>query len=278
MGISSLHINSPDEGTVRNTILYLNNERVTGTLCFSFGDFIPDAVVHLLVGIVVDAEFGDLKGKSVLDFLMCQEQGVKEIDFVPGSKSRFERGSDEEAKADDILLKTTDVAGLLSSVARDVEGCEARPFIYAPLPIDIEGASLDSLLRIFYAFEKHKTTLASVQLGSGDAAAPLPQCALIRAALTRDVLCYRAPLVALTTFRDLFELLKPMDNTEAENLTGYMRSLIPHSRANYMVLESFYAFASEVESIAYRRGKENGEEARRIIYRIIAKAQGDKRI
>jgi hypothetical protein len=36
-----------------------------------------------------------------------------------------------------------------------------------------------------------------------------------------------------------------------------------------MPLERFYAFASAVESIAYKRGTEVGDEARRIIYRLI---------
>lgn len=274
MGISSLQISSPGEGCIKNTILYLHNERATGTLTASFGDFIPDAELRLLVGIVVAAEFGDMKGRPVLDFLFCQEQGIKIIEFVPGAVSRIEKDEDID---DSSLLKSTDVEGLLASVSRDLELCEARPFIYAPIPVDIGSASLDSLLRVFYAFDKHKPTLASVDMKIATEKAPLPQCAVIKAALTQEVLSYRSPLVPLATFRDLYEQIQPLNAIEAENLTGFMRSLIPHSRANYMVLDRFYQFANAVETIANKRGRENGEEVRRIIYKIIAQAQGDMR-
>lgn len=275
MGISKLQISSPGEGCIKNTVLYLHNERATGTLTASFGDFIPDAELRLLVGIVVAAEFGDLKGPSVLDFLLCQEQGIKTLEFVPGTGARIE--PDEERTDDLRLIKTTDVEGLLSSISRDVELCEARPFIYAPLPVDIGTSSLDSLLRVFYAYDKHNVTLASVDLKNATERAPLASCVVIKAALTQEILRYRSPLVPLATFRDLYEHIQPLDAVEAENLTGFMRSLIPHSRANYMMLERFYEFANAVETIANKRGKEHGEEVRRIIYKIIATAQGDRR-
>jgi hypothetical protein len=275
MGISSLQINSPGEGCIKNTILYLHNERATGTLTASFGDFIPDAELRLLVGIVVAAEFGDLKGRSVLDFLFCQEQGIKTLEFVPGVNSRIEQADD--IKDESRLVKTTDVEGLLNSVSKDLDHCEARPFIYAPIPVDIGTASLDSLLRVFYAFDKHKLTLASVDMKNARENAPLPQCAIIKAALTQEIMSYRSPMVPLATFRDLYEQIQPLDAVEAENLTGFMRSLIPHPRANYMVLDRFYEFANAVETIANKRGREHGEEVRRIIYKIIAKAQGDMR-
>ncbi len=76
-------------------------------------------------------------------------------------------------------------------------------------------------------------------------------------------------LVALKSFRPLLEIVQPLEEKEAENLRGYMRSLLPHQRATHMPIERFYAFASAIESIAFRRGDESGEEARQTIYRII---------
>lgn len=78
-------------------------------------------------------------------------------------------------------------------------------------------------------------------------------------------------IVPLKAFRPLLEVAQPLDRQEAEGLRNYMKTLLLNPSDTYMLLERFYAFASAVESIAYKRGEEKGEEARTIIYAIIRK-------
>jgi hypothetical protein len=155
------------------------------------------------------------------------------------------------------------------NASKDVDQCGARPYIFGLLEVSFPEAGQNSLLQVFHEFSKHQDFLETVKPQPDDREAPLPQCLLIHRALQRSVVTYKNPLVALKSFRPLLEIVQPLEEKEAENLRGYMRSLLPHPRATHMPLERFYAFASAVESIAYRRGSEVGDEARRIIYRLI---------
>jgi len=250
-------------GTISNTVRYLSDECATGTLCLSFGSFIPDVFMYFVNGKIDAAEFGDVKGESVLDLLMCQEYALKELNFMPGRQANYEEAT---------LIKTKDVTELLAKTSTNVASCEARPFIYGLLQIDLDGQQVDSLLHLLFAFDRHKAPFETVQLGNTDYEAPLPQCALIRGAMKRELLRYKHDLVPLEAFKDyLQELQEQMTADESENLKGYLQSLLPHPAATHMPIERFYAFASAWESIAYRRGPDAGDNARKILHEIIRK-------
>ncbi len=260
MGIS-FHVTSVREGTIFNVMQFLSLEKVTGTLSVSFGRHIPDALVFFVNGKAAASEFGDLKSEQCFDLLLCQEYAVKEINFQPGREANYK---------DDTLIKTPSLSGAMLNASKDVDQCGARPYIFGLLEVSFpEAGTVSSLLQVFHEFSKHKDFLESVKPSEGDREAPLPQCLLMHRALQKNVVTYKNPLVALKSFRPLLEIVQPLEEKEAENLRGYMRSLLPHPRATHMPLERFYAFASAVESIAYRRGSEVGDEARRIIYRLI---------
>ncbi|MBX9687564.1 MAG: DUF4388 domain-containing protein [Candidatus Obscuribacterales bacterium] len=260
MGIS-FHVTSVREGTIFNVMQFLSLEKVTGTLSVSFGRHIPDALVFFVSGKAAATEFGDLKAEQVFDMLLCQEYAVKEINFQPGREANYK---------EDTLIKTPSLSGAMLNASKDVDQCGARPYIFGLLDVSFpETGQVSSLLQTFHEFNKHKTFLEAIKAQEGDREAPLPQCQLLHRALQRNIVTYKSPLVALKSFRPLLEIVQPLEEKEAENLRGYMRSLLPHPRATHMPLERFYAFASAVESIAYRRGSEVGDEARRIIYRLI---------
>lgn len=260
MGIS-FHVTSVREGTIFNVMQFLSLEKVTGTLSVSFGRHIPDALVFFVQGKAAATEFGEVKAEQVFDLLLCQEYAVKEINFQPGRESNYK---------EDTLIKTPTLSGAMLNASKDVDQCGTRPYIFGLLEISFpETSQISPLLQLYHEFDKHENYLSKVKAEEGDREAPLPHCQLLHRALQRNVVTYKSPLVALKSFRPLLEIVQPLEEKEAENLRGYMRSLLPHPRATHMPLESFYAFASAVESIAYRRGAEVGDEARRIIYRLI---------
>lgn len=260
MGIS-FHVTSVREGTIFNVMQFLSLEKVTGVLGVSFGRQIPHAQIFFVVGRAAAAEFGEIRGEAVLDLLLCQEYSVKEINFTPGREAVYR---------DESLIKAASLSGAMLNASKDVDQCGARPFIFGLLPVNLPASgSQDSLLQVMYDFQKHKDYLQSIRTQEQDKEAPLTQCVLLHRALARGVVTYKTPLVSLKSFRPLLELIHPLEEKEAENLRGYMRSLLPHPRATHMSLERFYAFASAVESIAYRRGPEKGDEARRQIYKLI---------
>ncbi len=260
MGIS-FHVTSVREGTIFNVMQFLSLEKVTGTLSVSFGRHIPDAQIFFVQGRAAASEFGDVKAEQVFDMLLCQEYAVKEINFAPGREANYK---------EDTLIKTPSLSGAMLNSSKDVDQCAARPYIFGLLQVTFPDAGpIDSLLQVFHEFSKHKPFLETIKPEDTDREAPLPHCVLVHRALQRNVVTYKTPLVALKSFRPLLEIVQPLEEKEAENLRGYMRSLLPHPRATHMPLERFYAFASAVESIAYRRGSETGDEARRIIYRLI---------
>ena len=259
MGIS-FHVTSVREGTIFNVMQFLSLEKVTGTLSVSFGRHIPDALVFFVQGKAAATEFGEIKAEQVFDLLLCQEYAVKEINFAPGREANYK---------EDTLIKTPSLSGAMLNASKDVDQCGARPYIFGLLEVNFTESGQHPLLQVFHEFNKHQDTLEKVKPGESDREAPLPQCALVYRALQRQVITYKNPLVALRSFRPLLEIVQPLEEKEAENLRGYMRSLLPHPRATHMPLERFYAFASAVESIAYKRGAEVGDEARRIIYRLI---------
>lgn len=262
MGIS-LHSTTFRKGTVANTVRYLTNECVTGTLSLSFGrHFQSAALVYFVNGQITAAEFGDVKREQVLDVLLCQEQSLSELNFLPGREANY---------AFDKLIQTKSVTDLLAKVSTDVASCEARPWIYGRQSIDINGKQVDSVLHMLFAFDQHKTALESVQLGSTDYEAPLPQCALIRGGLKRDLLLYHN-LVPLEAIKDLVRGMKEQPTAEeSEYLSKYLPHLLPHEAASHMPLERFYAFASALEAIADRIGADVGENARQTIKQIIRK-------
>lgn len=242
---------------------FLSLEKVTGTLSVSFGRHIPDAIVFFVSGRAAATEFGEIKAEQVFDLLLCQEYAVKEINFQPGREANYK---------EDTLIKTPSLSGAMLNASKDVDQCGARPYIFGLLEINFpetHGQMPSPLLQVFHEFNKHDKMFSDLKEQEGDREAPLPHCALLHRALQRNIVSYKNPLVALKSFRPLLEIIQPLEEKEAENLRGYMRSLLPHPRATHMPLERFYAFASAVEAIAYRRGSEVGDEARRIIYRLI---------
>jgi hypothetical protein len=240
---------------------FLSLEKVTGMLNISFGREIPEVLIHFVSGKAAASEFGQIQGEQVLDLLLCQEYAVKEINFAPGRESQFKEES---------IIKANSLSGAMLNASKDVDKCAARPYIFGLLKVQSpEAGPVDSLLHVLYDFNKHQSYLQTIKPVDSDKEAPLPQCVLLHRALSRNVVTYQTPLVPLKSFRPLLELVQPLEEKEAENLRGYMRSLLPHPRATHMPLERFYAFASAVESIAYRRGPEVGDEARKVIYKLI---------
>ena len=239
---------------------FLSLEKVTGTLSVSFGRHIPDALVFFVQGKCAATEFGDIKAEQVFDMLLCQEYAVKEINFQPGREANYK---------EDTLIKTPSLSLSMLNASKDVDQCCTRPYIFGLLDVSSAEAGQNTLLQIFHDYPKFKTYLESIRPLEGDREAPLPQCVVVHRALQRNVMTYKNPLVALKAFRPLLEIVQPLEEKEAENLRSYMRSLLPHPRATHMPLDRFYAFASAVESIAFRRGNDVGDEARRIIYRLI---------
>lgn len=261
MGIN-FHITSVREGTIFNVMQFLSLERVTGILNVSFGRQLPEVAIYFVTGNVTTAEFGAIIGDAVLDVLLCQEYAIKEVSFAPGRISQF----NEQA----IILKASSLSAVMLQVSKEVDKCEARPYIYGMMPTRTHDLrESDSILRSLYDFPNWHEYLNSVPAGDKDRKAPLPQCVLLHRAMARGLLTYQTPLVALRTIKQLLEIVQPLSEKEANNLRGYMRSLLPHPKATHMSIERFYAFASALESIAQRRSSEVGDRARRAIHQLI---------
>lgn len=241
---------------------FLSLEKVTGILSVSFGRHIPEVAIYFVSGTAATAEFGALVGDAVLDVLLCQEYAIKEVNFAPGRISRI------NDKA--LIVRASSLSGALLQASKDVDKCQARPFIYGLLPVHFpETGRTETILQVLYDFPKSRDVLASIPPGEKDKEAPLQQCVLLHRALSRNAINYQAPLVPLKSLRTLMEPIQPLTEKETENLRAYMRSLLPHPRATHMPIDRFYAFASAVESIAHRRGPEVGDQTRRAIYRLI---------
>jgi hypothetical protein len=258
----NFHITSVREGTIFNVMQFLSLEKVTGILSVSFGRHIPETAIYFVSGKAATAEFGAMVGDSVLDVLLCQEYAIKEVNFAPGRVSRI------NDKA--LIVRAASLSGALLQASKDVDKCQTRPFIFGLLPVQYpEGGRTDTLLQLLYDFNRWREPLGAIPEAEGDKLAPLPACEIIHRALSRNVISYQTPLISIKSFRQLLEAIQPLTEKEAENLRGYMRSLLPHPRATHMSIDRFYAFASAVESIAHRRGPEVGDATRRVIYRLI---------
>lgn len=241
---------------------FLSLEKVTGILSVSFGRHIPEVAIYFVSGTAATAEFGALVGDAVLDVLLCQEYTIKEVNFAPGRISRINDMA--------LIVRASSLSGALLQSSKDVDKCQARPFIYGLLPVHFpEAGRTETILQVLYDFPKSRDLLASIPAGEKDKEAPLQQCVLLHRALSRNAINYQAPLVPLKSLRTLMEPIQPLTEKETENLRAYMRSLLPHPRATHMPIDRFYAFASAVESIAHRRGPEVGDQTRRAIYRLI---------
>ena len=261
MGIN-FHITSVREGTIFNVMQFLSLEKVTGILSVSFGRNIPEVAIYFVSGKAATAEFGAMVGDNVLDVLLCQEYSIKEVNFAPG---RITRINDQA-----LIVRASSLSGSLLQASKDVDKCQSRPFIFGLLPLFFpDSGRAEVLLQVMHDFPKARDFLASVPASETDKKAPLSQCVLIHRALMRNVINYQTPLVPLKALRPLLDAVQPLSEKEAENLRGYMRSLLPHPKATHMPIDRFYAFASAVESIAHRRSPELGEQIRRIIYRTI---------
>jgi hypothetical protein len=244
---------------------FLSLERVTGVLSVRFGRQIPDVTIYFVAGNITTAEFGALVGDAVLDMLLCQEFAVKEVAFAPGRITQV----NEQA----IIVRSSNIASVLLNVSKDVDKCESRPLIYGLLPVNARfGQTSPALLHILHDFDQWQPELANVPSGDKDKEAPLPQCRLIHRALSRGVLNYQRPLIAIKMLKHLLAILEPLTEKESNNLRGYLRSLLPHPKATYLSIERFYAFASAIESIAQRRSTEVGDRARRAIHALIQNA------
>jgi hypothetical protein len=241
---------------------FLSLERVTGTLHVSFGRDISEVAIYFVTGNVTTAEFGALVGDAVLDLMLCQEFAIKEMTFTPGRINQL----NEQAS----IYRASSLHGVMLNVSKDVDKCEARPLIYGLLPVTSrDGRQADSLFQLLFDFESWDELLAVVPASEKDKQAPLPQCALISKALSATVLSYQTPLVPLRSLKPLLAIVQPLTDKEANNLRGYMRSLLPNPKATHMSVERFYAFASAIESIAQRRSNDVGDMARRAISQLI---------
>ena len=261
MGIN-FHITSVREGTIFNVMQFLSLERVTGILNISFGRQLPEVTVYFVTGNVTTAEFGAIVGDAVLDMLLCQEYAIKEVSFAPGRIGQF----NEQA----IILKASSLSAVMLQVSKEVDKCEARAYIYGMMPTRTkDDRQSDSILRLMYDFPNWNDYLQAIPSSDKDKKAPLPQCVLMHRAMSRGLLTYETPLVALRTLKSLLDIVQPLSEKEASNLRGYMRSLLPHPKATHMSIERFYAFASAIESIAQRRSNEVGDRARRAIHQLI---------
>lgn len=245
------------------TIHLLIRESRVGTMGVSFGRNTPEARIYFSSGTIVASVFGDLTGAAVFDLLICQEYSIKEIKFVSGD---IQIPTDLDSFTENPLT-------VFDNVRRDVDQCAARPLIYGLIPVRVyevgDTKDVEQLLLVMHNFNHYSEFLRSVTPSSNDKDAPLSQCRLLHRALSRNVIQYKTPLVALKSFHPLLELVQPLEQRDAENLQGYLRSLLHHPRATHMPLERFFAFASAVEAIAYRRGEECGEACRNIIYMMI---------
>lgn len=261
----NFHITSVREGTIFNVMQFLSLERVTGILNVSFGRSLPETIIYFVTGNVTTAEFGSIVGDGVLDMLLCQEYAVKEISFAPGRINQL----NEQA-----LIVRASLSGVMLSVSKDVDKCQARPSIYGLFPVaSREGAESDSLLHVMHDFSKWNDYLSTLPKNERDKTAPLKECVLISRALGQGALLYQAPLVSLRSLKPLLDIVTPMTEKKQNNLRGYMRSLLPQPKATHMSLDRFYAFASAIESIAQRRSTETGDRARLAIHQLIQHAQ-----
>src|SRR5579875_30895 len=258
----NFHITSVREGTIFNVMQFLSLEKVTGILSISFGRHIPEVAIYFVSGMAATAEFGAIVGDQVLDVILCLEYAIKEVNHVP------ERISSVNDKA--LIVRASSLSGSLLQASKDVDKCQARPFIYGLLPLYCPNTGrAEVLLQVMYDFPKHRDFLSSVPQAEGDKDGPLPHCVLLHRALSKNAITYQTPLVPIKALRQLLEIVQPLSEKEIENLRGYMRSLLPHPKATHMPIDRFYAFASAIESIAHRRGPEVGDQTRRVIYRLI---------
>ncbi|MBS1995556.1 MAG: DUF4388 domain-containing protein [Cyanobacteria bacterium SZAS LIN-2] len=264
MGIS-FHITSVREGTIFNVMQFLSLERVTGVLTIRFGRQLPEVSIYFIAGNIATAEFGAIVGDGVLDMLLCQEFAIKEVSFAPGRINQVNENA--------IIVRSSNIASVMLNVSKDVDKCESRPFIYGLLPVNSTmGRTSASVLHILQDFGAWQADLETLPKGEKDKKAPLKECVLIHRALSRGVLSYQRPLVSIKSLKALLDLLNPISEKEANNLRGYLRSLLPHPKATHLSIERFYAFASAIESIAQRRSPEVGDRARRAIHSLIQSA------
>lgn len=264
MGIS-FHITSVREGTIFNVMQFLALEKVTGTLSIRFGRHIPEVIIYFVTGNLTTAQFGSILRDDVIDLLLCQEFAVKEITFTPERLAQINE--------DAMVRGGTSLSGIVLNTSKDVDMCEARTMIYGMMPMkDLKGRSPESLLHVLHEFEDWEKDLSRVPEDATDKKAPMKQCVLLSRALRKGAIAYQTPLVSLKGVRPLINMLNPLSENEENNLRGYLRSMLPHPRATHLSIERFYAFASAIESIAQRRGKEIGDFARKSIQELIQEA------
>lgn len=80
-----------------------------------------------------------------------------------------------------------------------------------------------------------------------------------------------ACIIPLQALKPLLEVVQPLDTAEANILRGYLKGLLSNQGDTNMTLEGFICFATAVEATAYKRSHERGDEARRVIDKIITK-------
>ena len=261
MGIS-FHVTSVREGTIFNVMQFLALEKVTGTLSIRFGRNIPEVSIYFVTGNLTTAEFGAIVSDDVIDVLLCQEFAVKEIVFTPERVAQINENA--------LIRGASSLSGIVLNASKDVDMCEARSLIYGMMPMtDGKGRKPESLLHVLYNFGEWESDLSKAPADARDKNAPLKQCVLLSRALRKGAIAYQTPIVSLKGVRPLINMLNPLSENEENNLRGYLRSLLPHQRATHLSIERFYAFASAIESIAQRRGKEVGDQARKAIKELI---------
>jgi hypothetical protein len=253
-----------DRSAIADSFRLLGQKQATGILRISFGRGVPEAVVRILDGKPLTAKYGNLKNNEVFDLLLCQGSAIKEIDFQSGS-----------ARANENRDVLRDIESVLAEESTNVNGCKARPYIFGLLHVTFPDGKSNALLQMLHDFRNHKDFLMRVTTTEKDVEAPLFQCVLFYRALKSKAVEYKSPLLAVNSLGPLFEIVQPLEEREAESLRGYLNNLLPHPQASHIPLDRFYAFASAVESMAYRRGPDRGDEARKIIFRMIKGSDDD---
>ena len=245
---------------------FLGLEKVSGTLVLKFGRDLPEVSLLFDSGKLLAAEFGELLGDAVLDMLLCQEFLIKEISFAPGRVKVENQYS--------AVVRGYNISEAILHVSTEVDQCQARPLIYGLLPIqDKRSNESRSLLDALHDFTNWEQELKRIPASKKDRTAPLRQCMLLCRALRNNVVTYKTPLISLKKLQTVIHLINPLSETERKNLYGYMKSLLPHSRATHIPLDRFYALAAAIESMAGRRSEAIKEEVRGLIKELLEEAK-----
>ena len=234
---SSFHLTSIRNGTVKNLVEFLVEEKATGLLSISFAKHVPDANIFV-ANTIVGAQFGALRGQDVFDLLICQERAIEKIQFQT-QRIREESYSD------------CPINGLeLGSISLGIDSCEARSIIYGLMHIQFPESKPISLFQVIHDFDNFQNYLQSIPTNERQVDAPLEKCKLLHLALSSGLVVYQPPLQRLgPVVKWVSKLRTVLCEREVKGLNDYLQSLLPHDQATHISIERLYAFIGDVESI-----------------------------